>query len=87
MKRKHMESYVSCSSTCGDFGVTFGSSASGSYRREGFSGAYREMCSRPSRRRVRNTSYSEQAGTCGNAIVTRRFDNSRLTCVCRAKVY
>lgn len=39
-------------------------------------------CSRPSKQRVRNTSYREQAGTIGKYISTHRFSGSKITCVC-----
>lgn len=45
------------------------------------------FCARPSRRRVRNPYSREEAGTIGNIIVTKRFSNSRLTCVCKTHNY
>ena len=40
---------------------------------------------RPSRRRVQNRFSREEAGTCGTYIATKRFSNSRLTCVCKSR--
>lgn len=37
-------------------------------------------------KRARNGFSKEQAGTVGNVVVTRRFPNSRLTCVCRTRM-
>ena len=36
-------------------------------------------------KRVKNTWSKEQAGTCGTYIATKRFANSRLTCVCKSR--
>lgn len=35
-------------------------------------------------KRVKNTWSKEQTGTCGTYIATKRFSNSRLTCVCKS---
>lgn len=36
----------------------------------------------------RNRVSTEQAGTCGTQIVTKRFEGSRITCVCKSrKIY
>ncbi len=40
---------------------------------------------RPSKRRVINRFSRDEAGTCGTYIVTKRFANSRLTCVCKSR--
>lgn len=40
---------------------------------------------RPSKGRVKNAYSREEAGTVGNIIVTKRFSNSRLTCVCKSR--
>ncbi len=37
------------------------------------------------RKKAKNTFSKEEAGTCGNIIVTKRFRNSRLTCVCKTR--
>lgn len=36
-------------------------------------------------KRVKNRFSTEQAGTCGTYIATKRFANSRLTCVCKSR--
>jgi hypothetical protein len=36
-------------------------------------------------KRAKNNVSKEKAGTCGTMITTRRFDGSRITCVCKAK--
>lgn len=38
-------------------------------------------------KKAKNTFSKEQAGTIGSIIVTKRFSNSRLTCVCKSRVY
>lgn len=38
-------------------------------------------------KKARNTASKEQAGTIGSVITVRRFQNSRLTCVCKTKIY
>lgn len=45
------------------------------------------FCVRPSRGKARNGFSREEAGTIGNIIVTKRFNNSRLTCVCKTHNY
>ena len=40
---------------------------------------------RPSKGCVKNAYSREEAGTVGNIIVTKRFSNSRLTCVCKSR--
>lgn len=37
------------------------------------------------RKRAKNTFSKEEAGTCGTYIATKRFSNSRLTCVCKSR--
>ena len=37
------------------------------------------------RKKAKNAFSKEEAGTCGNIIVTKRFSNSRLTCVCKTR--
>ena len=37
------------------------------------------------RKRVKNTFSKEEFGTCGTYITTKRFANSRLTCVCKSR--
>ena len=37
------------------------------------------------RKRAKNTFSKEEAGTCGTYIATKRFQNSRLTCVCKSR--
>lgn len=37
------------------------------------------------RKRVHNTLYKEQAGTCGTITHTMRFDNSYITKVCKSR--
>ena len=36
-------------------------------------------------KRAKNSFSKEKAGTCGTMITTRRFDGSRITCVCKAR--
>lgn len=36
-------------------------------------------------KKARNTICKEQNGTCGTYIATKRFPNSRLTCVCKSR--
>lgn len=44
-----------------------------------------EQCKRTrTRKRVKNTFSREEAGTCGTHITIKRWDNSRLTCVCKS---
>lgn len=38
-------------------------------------------------KKAKNTASSERAGTIGRTIVVKRFDGSRLTCVCKSKIY
>ena len=38
-------------------------------------------------KKAKNTASSEKAGTVGRKIVTKRFPNSRLTCVCKSRIY
>lgn len=38
-------------------------------------------------KKAKNRASKEQAGTIGRTIVTKRFDGSRLTCVCKSIVY
>lgn len=40
-----------------------------------------------SKKRVRNDYSTREAGTVQDVIVTRRFRDSRLTCVCKTKAY
>ena len=37
------------------------------------------------RKKAKNGFSKEQAGSIGNTIVTKRFSNSRLTCVCKSR--
>jgi hypothetical protein len=37
------------------------------------------------RKRAKNTFSKEEFGTCGTYITTKRFSNSRLTCVCKSR--
>ena len=36
-------------------------------------------------KKVHNSFSKEEFGTCGTYIATRRFSNSRLTCVCKSR--
>lgn len=38
-------------------------------------------------KKTKNRVSSEQAGTIGCSIVVKRFANSRLTCVCKSRIY
>lgn len=38
-------------------------------------------------KKAKNHFSREEAGTAKNMIITKRFPNSRLTCVCRTKIY
>ena len=40
-----------------------------------------------STKRVKNTASSEAMGTIGCRIVVKRFANSRMTCVCKSRIY
>lgn len=42
---------------------------------------------RPSRRKCHESASKEQAGRAKNMIVTKKFGNSRLTCVCMVKAW
>ena len=54
--------------------------------RLGMERAIFEQCKRTrTQKRVKNGWSSEQAGTCGTYIATKRFSNSRLTCVCKSR--
>lgn len=38
-------------------------------------------------KKAKNRASKEQAGTIGRTIVTKRFEGSRLTCVCKSRIY
>lgn len=38
-------------------------------------------------KKAKNSASREQAGTIGRSIVVKRFANSRLTCVCKSRIY
>ena len=38
-------------------------------------------------KKAKNRASKEQAGTIGNRIVVKRFEGSRLTCVCKSRIY
>ena len=40
-----------------------------------------------SAKRVKNRASSEAMGTIGRRIVVKRFENSRMTCVCKSRIY
>ena len=40
-----------------------------------------------SAKKAKNGFSKEEAGTIGSTILTKRFSNSRLTCVCKSKKY
>ena len=48
-----------------------------------------EQCrqARPMRKKCHESASKEQAGRINNVIVTKRFGNSRLTCVCMTKAW
>lgn len=41
----------------------------------------------PQPKKAKNTASSEKAGTIGRTIVVKRFEGSRLTCVCKSLIY
>ena len=41
----------------------------------------------PQPKKAKNSASKEQAGTIGRTIVVKRFDGSRLTCVCKSIIY
>lgn len=45
------------------------------------------MTYRPEKGKSKNRYSREEAGTVASAIVTRRFEGSRLTCVCKSRIY
>lgn len=54
--------------------------------RLGMERAIFEQCKRNrTRKRVHNTLYKEQAGTCGTYTHTMRFENSYITKVCKSR--
>ena len=38
-------------------------------------------------KKAKNSASREQAGTIGRTIVVKRFEGSRLTCVCKSRIY
>ena len=38
-------------------------------------------------KKAKNRASKEQAGTIGRTIVTKRFEGSRLTCVCKSRIF
>lgn len=42
---------------------------------------------RPEKGKVKNRFSREEAGTIASVVVTKRFSGSRLTCVCKSKIY
>lgn len=41
----------------------------------------------PQPKKAKNSVSREQAGTIGRTIVVKRFEGSRLTCVCKSRIY
>lgn len=48
---------------------------------------FNEGKGQPQPKKAKNTASSEQAGTVGRTIVVKRFEGSRLTCVCKSRIY